>query len=182
MTAGEIWTLVLSGIAALGVIGVPIAIWSVRMQRRAERRDLELRDVVWSASRYDNDPAWYFEHTGTNAALAVKIDLTIDGRTSTTRFDRVEPNSPIEVEHIWHKDLVDEAAGEERRYMREREAASADVDVPMGEFGSIKMPAFMTHPMPIPRMPIRVEAAFVVTWRSPLGVPDRQERTWTEVY
>lgn len=182
MTAGEVWTLILSGIAALAVISIPLSARAVYLQKRAEDRALEARDIVWYANRYENDSRWYFAHSGSSSAHAVKIDLTIDGRTSTARFNEVPPDTEVQMTHQWHAELDDEARAEQARFDDREAAALEEREVDLGPMGIVSMPNASLLPVEFPTPAYRAEASFVITWRSALKVPDRQERSWTEVY
>lgn len=172
----QTWTLIFSGIAALGTF-VGLLTWLIA--RRTETRSLEARDVTWT--REITNEGWHFTQTSTRPISEVKIILTVDGKSEITRAETLHPHTPLMVASEEHETTQASANEEGARYERElrdfQTPATRTIETGMFNF---EIPEIKSPPFPRPAWSAHCSA--IITWRYPSGVPDTYEMVWTQEY
>lgn len=172
----QTWTLIFSGIAAIGTF---IGLFALLIARRTEARSLEARDVTWT--REITNEGWLFAHTSTRPISEVKIILTVDGTSEIARAETLFPNTPLLAHNEEHRNTQYRADEEDAEYEHALNAFNTPSTRTIRTgIHSFEIPDIKTPPFPRPAW--KLDCSAIITWRYPSGVPDTYEMVWTQEY
>lgn len=164
-------TLVLAAAGVAAGVGSWYVTWL--FGRRAEKRAIEARDIVWSPRAADG--GFEFMHGGSAAARRVFVTLIVQGMASTGSTDSVAPGEWFAVHNDGYAEHVASSRAAHAEYNERLEAAR--LRKPTSSL--FQAPSYVEIGMMEPiDMPVDVKA--VIVWAYPSGTSDRQELSWKE--